>query len=215
MHPRLLFLTVLVFASAASAQTPITADSPFQAYYAANPQAGESYINIVNSGANGAPLLGPGFGGPAGNICVNVYSFSPDEQLISCCSCLVTPNALVHLSVNLDLTQKTLTQVIPNSVVVKVLATLTGINGTGTNCNQSAAVVQAATPVRGMLAWGTTLHSAPGTVFATTETPFRPVTLSAAELASIGGRCAFILGNGGGYGICNSCKPGGFGAARQ
>src|ERR1019366_7517653 len=133
MHFRNGLLVALVVAMAAFAQNPITADSPFQVRYAANPAAGESYIDIVNTGANGAPLLGPGFGGAAGNICVNVYAFSPDEQLISCCSCLVTPNQVVDLGVNRDLTYKTLTGVVPPAVVVKLLSTLAG-NGSGTSC---------------------------------------------------------------------------------
>jgi hypothetical protein len=43
-------------------------DSAFQVAYATNFSAGESYINIINTGANGAPALGPGFGPQAGNI---------------------------------------------------------------------------------------------------------------------------------------------------
>jgi hypothetical protein len=112
MQFRNVILAALVCAMVAFAQNPITADSPFQVRYAANPAAGESYINIVNTGANGAALLGPGFGGAAGNLCVNVYAFSPDEQLISCCSCLITPNGVVNLGVNRDLTIKTLTGVV-------------------------------------------------------------------------------------------------------
>ena len=87
MHLRNVILVMLALAAVAFAQ-PATLDSPFQISYAANLNVGESWINISNSGANGAPLLGPGFGGAVGNICVNVYAFSPDEQLISCCSCL-------------------------------------------------------------------------------------------------------------------------------
>jgi len=210
---------------AAFAQNPITADSPFQVRYAANLTAGESFIDISNTGANGAPLLGPGFGGAVGNLCVNVYAFSPDEQLISCCSCLVTPNGLVHLGVNADLTSKTLTGVIPTSVVVKLVSTLAGALGAGTSCTNSAATATltpvAVAPVAGgttpgMAAWGTTLHAAvPAGTFATTETAFRPATLSAGELASITGRCASILGNGSGFGICNSCKAGGLGGAKK
>src|SRR3954463_16164906 len=159
MHLRNVVLATIALAGAAFAQ--VSADSPFQVRYAANLNLGESYINITNTGANGAPLLGPGFGGAVGNICVNVYAFSPDEQLISCCSCLVTPNGLVNLGVNRDLTSKTLTGVIPTSVVVKLISTLAGAGGTGTSCSNSAATATTATLAPGMLAWGTTNHAAP------------------------------------------------------
>ena len=215
---RNLVLAALVLTMAAFAQNPITADSPFQVRYAANLTAGESFIDISNTGANGAPLLGPGFGGAVGNLCVNVYAFSPDEQLISCCSCLVTPNGLVHLGVNADLTSKTLTGVIPTSVVVKLVASLAGAGGSGTSCTNSAALAGGdGFPVaKGMVAWGTTLHPAvPAGTFATTETAFTPASLSAGELASISGRCAGILGNGSGFGICNSCKAGGLGGSKK
>ena len=217
MHLRNVLLATLVLAMVAFAQNPITADSPFQVRYAANLNLGESWINITNSGANGAPLLGPGFGGAVGNICVNVYAFSPDEQLISCCSCLVTPNGLVNLGVNRDLTVKTLTGVIPTSVVVKLLATLAGTGGTGTSCTNSAATAATAAIVPGMLAWGTTIHNAAPAVpgYQVTETAFSPATLSAGELASISGRCASILGNGSKYGICQSCQPGGMAGVKK
>ena len=216
MHLRKVVLAIFALAVVAFAQ--VTVDSPFQVRYAANLNVGESYVNITNSGANGAPLLGPGFGGAVGNICVNVYAFSPDEQLISCCSCLVTPNGLVNLGVNRDLTSKTLTGVIPTSAVVKLVSTLAGTGGSGTSCTNSAATVtaEATRIVPGMLAWGTTVHNAPPgvTAYNVTETPFSPATLSAGELASIGGRCAAILGNGSGFGICRSCQAGALGASK-
>jgi hypothetical protein len=187
--------------------------------YAANLNIGESYIDITNTGANGAPLLGPGFGGASGNICVNVYAFDAGEELISCCSCLVTPDQTVNLGVNRDLTVKTLTGVQPTSVTVKLLATLAGTGGSGSSCTNSAAQVQNAATVivSGMTAWGTTLHAAPTTpvTYATTETAFTPSTLSAGELASAGGRCASILGNGSGFGVCNSCRAGALGGSKS
>src|SRR5439155_1786262 len=116
VHPealQLMHLTKLTFATislamVASAQIPAQfAPSPtdhfFPIRYASNLTNGDSVMNITNTGANGASLNGPGFGGSVGNICVNVYAFSPDEQLISCCSCLITPNGLVSLSANNDL----------------------------------------------------------------------------------------------------------------
>jgi len=205
-------LAALAFATVAFAQN----DTSFQVRYAANLQFGESYIAIANTGANGAPVLGPGFGAASGNICVNVYAFDPNEELISCCSCLVTPDQTVNLGVNRDLTSKTLTGVVPNSVTVKLLATLAGAAGSGTGnvCNNSAATANTATIVGGLAAWGTTLHATPTAgSFATTETAFTPSTLSAGELASISGRCASIIGNASGFGQCSSCRNGALGAS--
>jgi hypothetical protein len=188
---------------------------PLLTSYAANLNVGESYIDIANTGANGAPLLGPGFGAAAGNICVNVYAFDPGEELIACCSCLITPDQTVNLGVNRDLTVKTLTGVVPASVTVKLLATLAGTDGTGSSCTNSAATLGSATLAIGAAAWSTTLHATPSGSFATTERPFTPATLSAGEIASIGGRCASILGNGSTFGVCNSCKPGALGSEKQ
>ena len=190
----------------------VTSSASFQMRYAANLNIGESYIDITNTGANGAALLGPGFGTAAGNICVNVYAFDPGEELIACCSCLVTPDQTVNLGVNRDLTVKTLTGVVPNSVTVKLLTSLAGGDGTGTSCTNSAATATTAALVGGLAAWGTTVHADPTGAYPTTETPFTPSTLSQSELASIGGRCAAILGNGSGFGICNSCRAGALGA---
>jgi hypothetical protein len=184
-------------------------DTGFQTHYSANLNIGESYIDITNDGANGAALLGPGFGGSTGNICVNVYAFDPNEELVSCCSCLVTPDQTVNLGVVADLTSKTLTGVVPTSVTVKLLAS----NAGAATCTNSASSVTAASIVPGLAAWGTTLH-ARGASYATTETPFTASTLSAGELASITGRCASIIGNASGFGICTSCRSGAAGGSK-
>ena len=183
----------------------------FQVRYAANLTAGDSVINLTNTGANGAALNGPGFGGAVGNTCVNVYAFSPDEQLISCCSCLITPNGLQSLSVNQDLISNTLTGVRPNSIVVKLVNTGAGAGFNTTSCTNSAALAgTAGFPLApGLLGFGTTVHaSSPAGSFATTETPFLNATLSTQELASITSRCTNIVGNGSTFGICRSCRTG-------
>ena len=183
--------------------------------YAANLEIGESYINIANTGANGAPLLGPGFGAALGNICANVYTFDASEELVSCCSCLVTPDQTVNLGVIRDLVSLTVTGVVPTSVTVKVCATLTGLFGEDTNCGNSAANVTAGTLVGGIAAWSTTLHATPQTgVYATTAAPLTSVTPSTGDLASISGRCASIIGNASGFGICGSCRAGALGGQK-
>lgn len=197
-----------------------------QVKYFSNLHLADSFVNLVNTGANGAPLNGPGFG-PAGNICANVYAFSPDEQLVSCCSCLITPNGLVSLSVRDDLRANTLTGTAPDSMVVKLLTTATGPGPTftGTVCAGSAAAAGTdAFPLlqERVAAWGTTAHFAgAGAVpaapapFSITETPFIFAALSPGELASITNRCTNIVGNGSGFGICRACSQGGRGGSRQ
>jgi hypothetical protein len=191
-------------------------DRAFQISYAADPSAGESYINIINTGANGAPAQGPGLGAATGNTCVNVYAVDPSEELIACCSCLLTPNQVMNLGVNADLTIKTETGVVPPSVTIKLVNTLAGPAGAATSCTNSATSAGGAGfPLAvGMAAYGTT-PQAVGTKYNQVEHPFIPSTLSAAELASLTGRCATIVGNASGYGICLSCRSGALGAIKQ
>jgi hypothetical protein len=207
---RTLLIALLLVSVVAFAQNPITRDSPFQVRYAANLAAGDSYVNMTNSGYNGAALPSGTSASITGSICVNVYTFSPDEQLVSCCSCPVTPNGLRSLSVKRDLISNPLTPAVPGSVVIKLLASVP----VGGSCNNSAA--NPGTITGGLLAWGTTLH--PDTVYGgryvTTETSFLPASLSVGEYTRITSLCNFILANGSGFGICGSCQLGGRGASK-
>jgi hypothetical protein len=227
MNLRKLLTMAFVLSFVVFAQNPITADSPFQVRYAANLNLGESWVNIVNTGAQGAQLaaipqaiLGRPDLWPAqvvGTICANVYIFTPDEQMLSCCTCPVTPNQVVHLGANRDLISNPLTPVTNvTSVTIKVLGTAP-VGGT---CNAAAPGALAT----GLAAWGTTLHTgAPGvTAPQITETAFTPATLSGpgtganiGELARLSQLCTFIQANGSGFGICRACRLGAMGAARR
>ena len=168
----------------------------FQVRYAANLNIGDSVVDITNTGA-----------AAFGNLCANVYTFDPAEELISCCTCSVTPNGLQSLSVLKSLISNPLTPAVPTAVVVKVVAT------TG-SCN--AATAASANLAHGLLAWGTTLHlnsSTAAASYSVTETKFSNADLSAAELAHITSTCGFIQSNGSGFGICKGCAAGGLGAA--
>jgi hypothetical protein len=196
----------LVFATVVPAQV-VQLDSGLQENYAANLFRGESYIDIINTGANGAPALGPsiitGLDAAVGNMCVNVYALDPNEELVSCCSCLVTPDQTIHLGVNSDLTSNTATGVTPSAVTVVLAASLAGTGGSGTSCTYSAALITSVT--NGMAAWGTTIQML-GSVPVLTRTAFVPVSGgSGSNLASLAGRCASIIGNNSGAGICTSC----------
>lgn len=184
------------------AATAYCQDDAFQVNYAVNLNHGDAIFNISNAGTQTA-------GGASTNICANVYAFTPDEFLLACCSCVVTPNALVSLSARKDLLPNTLSLNVPTSLVLNLVASA------GTPCN--AASVTPASLAPGMLAWGTTVHALPTTPvsYGITESPFARKGLSAAELARITGFCGFLQANGSGYGICRSCHPGGQGAVKQ
>ncbi len=210
---KLRYLSIFAASMLCSAVAFAQADSPFQVKYASNLPIGDSVINITNTGAFGGANAAVANGAAVtnGNICVNVYTFSPDEQLISCCACPVTPNALVSLSARNDLISNTLTPGVPTSIVVKLLAS----PGAPT-CNAS----RPGPPITGMAAWGTTIHAlpvtpgSPATTYGDTETPFTNATLSDAEYKRITTLCGFIQTDGSGFGICRSCRFGGLGAVQ-
>jgi hypothetical protein len=191
MHLRIqLILATLVSSTVAFAQS-----DAFQVRYASNLNIGDSVINVTNNGAS------------SGNICVNVYTFDPAEELVSCCTCTVTPNGLQSISVRGSLTSNPLTPAIPTSVVIKLLASAGG------GCNASSITTLAP----GMRAWGTTIHALPTTPvsYGVTETEFSKSDLSAAEFAHLTQFCGFIQANGSGFGICSGCSTGGLGASKH
>lgn len=213
MRFHIIALASLAFAGVAFAapdDTPIGAPAGvtdvtfYQVAYASNLVAGDSYVNLTNTGTLS------GFD-PDGRICVNVYTFDPSEELISCCACPVTPDGLKSLSAKQDLVSNTLTPGVPGSIVIKLLATSTLTGGT---CNPS--MPTATTLVGGMRAWATTLHqnTASGT-FELTENAFSNSILSVSELRKLTTYCGFIQANGSGFGICRSCRLGGLGGAQQ
>jgi hypothetical protein len=201
----------------------VSLDVGAQVRYVANLNIGDSYIDVTNTAVNGNNVIGPG-GGTVGNLCVNVYAFDPNEELVACCSCLVTPDQTVSLSVNTNIASHAIETGL-NSLTIKLVAVsplvVSASNPSLTNCTNSAGGfvndtvggVTVTTPFAnlqtGIAAWGTTVHSGPTSgIFSETETAFTPFTLSASEATSIFGRCSSIIGNLSGNGICSTCRAG-------
>jgi hypothetical protein len=196
----------------------------FQVRYVSNLDIGDSFINLSNAGALTLPT---GVNtNTTGNLCANIYTFDSNEEMLSCCSCLVTPNGLNSLSAKTDLVSNVLTTGVPASIVIKLLATTPlGLSptGTGGTCNPASPTFTPAGPgisgsfVPGLLAWGTTLHALPTTpvTYGMTEERFAPADLSPAELTKLTTFCRFIQGNGSGFGICKSCRTGGLGGVQR
>jgi len=188
-----LIVAALAFSTVAFAQSDV-----FQIKYAANLNIGDSFVDFTNSGATVA-------NGVSRNLCINLYTFDPAEELISCCTCSVTPNGLVSLSIMKSLISNPLTPAVPTSVVIKAIATADA------TCNAATAAAFA----HGLVAWGTTLHQNTSTAaasYSVTETAFSQADLSAAEFVHITSTCGFIQSDGSGFGICKGCAAGGLGA---
>jgi hypothetical protein len=215
-------LTILV-ACATLAVVPAFADGTFLVKYMTNLNIGDGVINISNTGTSSGQNLSTSGGTlPSnGNICVNVYVFSPDEQEQECCSCLLTPNALAFFTKS-GLTTNTLTGFALTDAVIKLVATSSCIpqaNGDcfptslAAACNPSTAGRDGGQPLAtGLVAWGTALHANTSTrpvTYQVTETHFTQGTLSTGELNRITNLCSFIQQNGSGAGICKGCAFGG------
>src|ERR1700736_6196687 len=61
---------------------------------------------------------------PAGDLCASVYVFDSQEELAECCSCKITPNGILSLSVHNNLPKNTLTGVTPPRGVIKDVSSL-------------------------------------------------------------------------------------------
>jgi len=199
VHLKYFCAALVASAAAAHGQSAGAADGPYQVRYAANLNAGTSYIHIVNDGNLGVSPLGPGFGTGNVNMCANLYFIDPGEELVSCCSSQITPDQNISIDVVAQLTyggKGTVNGTLPPSVTMKIV----GSSGNCANSNAATSYTGAA----GLLVWGTTLHQTPRTgVYATTEAPFLPASLSASELLTLQERCSYIVGNDSAYGQCS------------
>ena len=128
--PLMTVFVAAVFVTTAFGQAiPGSPAGALQMHYAASLNRGDSVINITNAGTQDTST------GAVTNICANVYAFTADEQMFACCSCTVTPDALVSLSVRRDMFPNVLILGLPISLVVKVVAS------TGT-CNASRVLAE-------------------------------------------------------------------------
>jgi uncharacterized repeat protein (TIGR01451 family) len=198
--------------SGALAQAVLTVLSPvgsLQVRYSANLNISDSTITLTNTGATTTQSslfdTTPSF---SSSLCVNLYTFDPAEELISCCSCSVTPNGLQSLSVLKLIGKSSFGLPTPTSVVIKIVATRPTVC-TATNVSE----VELAS---GLAAWGTTIYHSTtprGPSYFATEAAFTQANLTSPELAHITSTCSFIQANGSGFGICNGCPLGGLGAS--
>jgi hypothetical protein len=133
--------------------------------------APDSKVRIVNSGAE-APLTLLG-----GDLCAMTYVFAPDQQLEECCGCLVTPDALLKLSVSKDLTYSPLHAGTLTAGTIKIVESLPNVPpgtprpGSSPKCDPAATPIPLANSTLAALAvWGTHNQQTASGAFQFTET---------------------------------------------
>jgi hypothetical protein len=113
---------------------------------------------------------------PSGDLCTSIYVFDSAEQMNECCSCKVTRNGILSLSLNTNLTSNVLTGATPKRGVVKVICSLpvAGI------CDLTAT-----TPQPGLTGWLTHVQKGTGTGFGQTEEELTDSFYSGPEAADL------------------------------
>ena len=192
----ILGLMLILGAGSAVAQDNVYALSYFSNAHTAN--APDGTLRLVNDG-------NVSDSSPAGDLCASIYVFDSTEELQECCSCRITPNGILSLSVNASLTANTLTGRTITRGVVKVVSS-----------SPSAGVCNAAvsTPHIGIRGWLTHIQRgiATGTVpaaFNVTEEELTDSSFGAAEQADLAEDCTVLQELGSGFGIC-SCSDRGY-----
>jgi len=153
---------------------------------------------------------------PSGDLCAMIYVYRPDQELSECCGCKITPNGLLKLSVNNNLTSNPANGKTLTSGVIKIISALpstsstTPSTGSSAGCDPSGGLSSTGAllplvPTPAIRAWATHLEDN-GTL---TESPFQAASLSATELTLNQLSCLFIEGAsiipgiGSGAGLCS------------
>ena len=132
---------------------------------------------------------------------------TPSHTLgVSCCSCRLTPNELASASVGTQLTNNTVTSVVPTFGVVKILvkdAYKTCDPTAGADINDSLSLERGA----GVVGFATHLQVTGGATFVT-ETNIPTASLGWDEREFLPTACAFAHYLGSGKGTCSCTVPG-------
>jgi uncharacterized repeat protein (TIGR01451 family) len=188
---RVLVLALLLFSS----MVPTFAQTYFVSNFSNNggpgPGQPDQVLRLINVGNDrGTPL-----NDPQGDVCANFYVFDANQEMISCCSCLITPNGLLTVSVGSQLTNNPVTSVVPVNGAIKIAI------------NEPSSCGNPTTPLTGVdasLAVGFATHvQTTSTATFITEVNIPTAPLSAEEGRFLPQACAFVRYVGSGKGVCN------------
>jgi len=153
-----------------------------------SPEAYDQTVRIINPGEQGTPISAK-----HGTVCADIYVFDDNQEMSECCSCPITANGLLTLSVNWDLTSNPLTGwPPPYNGVIKI------VSDNQANCDPTSPV-----PTPDLRAWATHLQRPDGSYLVTTEEEFAGAALQQDELSFLGQACSFVQFLGSGKGVCS------------
>src|ERR1700737_578666 len=189
-------------ASVALAQSTEPPDT-FQVNYFsnANNRGGfDQEVRVINPGAY-APFF------PPQDLCAMIYVFDDFQELKECCGCRISPDGLLQLSVNRDLTADPFNGIKPINGDIKIVSALENDNFGGVPCDPTGGgkfpngtYALNIVPVPDLRAWSTHFQKDRKT----TEDEFQDATLSSAELNRLQEECYGVVTVGSGHGICKS-----------
>jgi Bacterial Ig-like domain (group 2) len=152
-----------------------------------------SHANTSGFADSNLRLSNPGVTG--GNLCAEIYVFDQDQQLSECCGCLLSPDGLLTLSVNSDLTGNPLTGVKSTTGVIEIVSAGVPAN---LSCDPSAITANGE-----LLAWSTNVQAkSASAAVAFTENSFQLSPLGDADLAALESQCSMVATLGSGHGVC-------------
>jgi hypothetical protein len=134
--------------------------------------------------------------GPAGDLCASIYVFDNNENMEECCSCRITPNGFLQLTVDASLTSNPANSLILHRGVIKVVSSAPSLGG----CDPTTANVH-----RGIRGWLTHIEKLiPGPpAFEQSTEDLKDSTLGVSEAGDLAEDCSVILSTGGGKGVCS------------
>jgi hypothetical protein len=162
----LLLFTIMAFALLCSSAMAQDADTYFVTYYSNNVAAApDATIRVINDGYEGPYSSPPG----DGDIYADFFVFDDSQELITCCSCQVTPDGLLSESVK-KVTATGLRGFAPSRGVIKMLSSSNGFFPDKGDPEPPAEILSA-----GLHAWATHIQSVKN------ETPNGPAPYSQTE----------------------------------
>jgi len=190
------------------ATVEVMSDAVFSTTYFSNADTSgvaDGTVQIVNPGIQSTPST-------TGTMCANIYVFDENQEMKECCSCPITANGAITLSVNTNLTSNpTPPTTFPNNQ-----GTISVVPGTIPSTGLCDASNVVAAP--DLNVWSThTAYGLSGTTatFPVVETPAADLALSGSALTDFVTVCGDIEANDSGAGMCTCGSTSGGDALRQ